>query len=71
MQAVSVIFWLGGLVGIIDAAIHPASAWAQADRRKPFWIILMVFTGSIGALVYIFAVRSRFNRARTSDEFLK
>ncbi|MFH1142157.1 MAG: PLDc N-terminal domain-containing protein [Candidatus Uhrbacteria bacterium] len=46
------IFWI---MMIIHAAQHDI-------ENKAMWIILMVFTGIIGALIYYFVVKRNFNK---------
>jgi H+/Cl- antiporter ClcA len=57
---IAAIWWIGTIAGIIDALVHPASAWAQADRNKAFWIILMLFLGLVAVLIYLLTIRPRF-----------
>ncbi|OGH72240.1 MAG: hypothetical protein A3G00_04980 [Candidatus Magasanikbacteria bacterium RIFCSPLOWO2_12_FULL_43_12] len=44
------IFWI---VMLVHAASHPV-------ENKAMWIILMVFTGVIGSLIYYFVVKRKF-----------
>lgn len=46
------VFWI---MMIVHAANHDV-------ENKAMWIILMVFTGIIGALIYYFAVKRKFNK---------
>lgn len=46
------VFWI---MMIVHAANHNV-------ENKAMWIILMVFTGIIGALIYYFAVKRKFNK---------
>lgn len=61
--AITVIWWIGGIAGIVDALVHPASDWAQADRKKGSWIVVMLFLGIVGTVIYLLAVRPRFAAA--------
>ncbi|KKU13546.1 MAG: hypothetical protein UX17_C0014G0007 [Parcubacteria group bacterium GW2011_GWC2_45_7] len=45
------IFWL---LMIVHAASHPI-------ENRAMWIILMVLTGVVGALIYYFVVKRKFN----------
>lgn len=49
---VAFIFWL---MMIIHAASHPI-------ENKAMWIIILVLTGIIGAIIYYFAVKRKFNK---------
>lgn len=46
------------LVGVVDAALIPASAFESAGRSKRFWILIQVFLGYIGAVIYFAAIRA-------------
>jgi hypothetical protein len=46
------VFWI---MMIVHAATHDI-------ENKAMWIILMVFTGIVGALIYYFAVKRKFNK---------
>ncbi len=47
----ALIFWLRML-------IHAAS---KSVPNKPLWIIILIFTGIIGAIAYYFTVKKQFN----------
>lgn len=46
------VFWI---MMIVHAARHPIN-------NKGVWIVVMIFTGIIGALIYYFAVKRKFNQ---------
>jgi len=46
------VFWI---MMIIHAARHPIN-------NKGIWIVVMIFTGIIGALIYYFAVKRKFSQ---------
>jgi len=46
------VFWI---MMIVHAAKHPIN-------NKGVWIVVMVFTGIVGALIYYFAVKRKFNQ---------
>lgn len=56
LATVFTIFWI---MMIVHAAKHDV-------ENKEMWIILMVFTGIIGALIYYFAVKRKFSKQFTS-----
>lgn len=49
---ISFIFWLMMLIHAIKKPIE----------SKPIWIILMIFTGILGAIIYYFAVKRGFDK---------
>lgn len=51
----AMIFWI---MMIVHAAKHDV-------KDKAMWIILMVFTGIVGALIYYFVVKREFNKQFT------
>jgi len=61
---VALIFWGCGAACIIDAALQPASAWTEADRNRPYWIVMLIFFGILAAVPYLVAVRPRFSNAK-------
>lgn len=46
------VFWI---MMIVHAARHPID-------NKGIWIVVMIFTGIIGALIYYFTVKRKFNQ---------
>jgi hypothetical protein len=46
------VFWI---MMIVHAARHPIN-------NKGIWIVVMIFTGIIGAIIYYFAVKRKFNQ---------
>ena len=52
MMVVSTVFWI---LMIVHAATKPV-------ENKVIWIVIMILTGIIGALVYYFAVKRKFNK---------
>ncbi len=46
------VFWI---MMIVHAARHPIN-------NKGVWIVVMIFTGIVGALIYYFAVKRKFNQ---------
>ena len=46
------VFWI---MMIVHAARHPIN-------NKGIWIVVMIFTGIVGALIYYFAVKRKFNQ---------
>lgn len=70
MQLIGWLWPIVGVLGIIDAFRHPASAWAGADRNRPFWTIWMLFFGPIVVPIYLVSIRPRLTQGRAfSDEF--
>jgi len=61
---------IGGFLVILALGIWAAVFWvmmivhaAKHDvENKAMWIILMVFTGIVGALIYYFVVKRKFNK---------
>ncbi len=64
------VFWLVGLLAVVDAVRHSEALWVAAERNKGFWITLMVFTGGLGAVMYVLALRPRLERVAIDDSFL-
>ncbi len=48
----STVFWI---LMIVHAAKHDV-------ENKAMWIVIMVFTGIVGAVIYYFAVKRKFNK---------
>ena len=50
--------------GIIDAADRPDSVWEAAKQSKVLWIVLQIFLGGLGAVIYFAAIRPKLTRHR-------
>jgi sterol desaturase/sphingolipid hydroxylase (fatty acid hydroxylase superfamily) len=57
------VFWLWTL---IDAIRRPESNWRADDRRQVSWILVIVFLGWLGSLLYVVIARPSLNRTRQS-----
>lgn len=53
------LFMVVPIVGVIDAALTPDSAWADANQNKIVWIVVQIFLGIFGAVAYFVAVRPK------------
>lgn len=63
MSAVSWIILLFDIAIAADAARRPASVWAAADRRKGFWVTLLVLFGIVMFIPYLIGVLPRLIEA--------
>jgi hypothetical protein len=58
-----VIVWLGTIIGWIAALVEvariPDHQYRAADTEKIVWVLVVALVGIIGALVWLFAARSR------------
>lgn len=61
LAAVVIFAWW--LVMLVDALRHPAERWEQAGQSRLLYVLLMVFLGAIGALVYALVARPRLRAA--------
>ena len=67
MTTFLVISYLAGIVAILHAAVQPASAWANADRRRSYWLAMLATltlfaVGVVAAIVYFVGVFPRLVR---------
>lgn len=65
LLVVLIFFGLGGVVpvwGIIDAAVRPEHQWREANQSKVVWVLVQVFLGFIGAVVYFAPIRPKLKR---------
>jgi hypothetical protein len=51
---VAVVWWLIVLIGALRL---PDEAWVDAGQSKMLWVLLMVFLGVIGTILYVVIVR--------------
>lgn len=51
------------LVYLIDAVKRPDLEWVQADQSKVVYVLLMVFLGLLGTIIYVLAARPALQRA--------
>jgi len=58
-----VIFGLPGLIlwiwSLVDALRRSDSEWEQAGQNKLVWTLVLVFTGFVGAVIYLLVARPR------------
>ncbi|MER7604347.1 hypothetical protein [Nocardioides sp. NPDC127503] len=50
------VWWL---VMLVQALRTPDSVWAAADQSKILYVLLMIFLGWLGALLYVVIARPR------------
>lgn len=48
------VFWIWGLV---DALRRPQSNWEAAGQNQILWVVLMIFLGFIGTILYVIIAR--------------
>ena len=48
------VFWIWSLV---DAIQRPDSEWEQAGQNKLVWILVLIFIGFIGSIIYLLVAR--------------
>ena len=54
VAAVLTVLWVWMLV---DALVRPSATWRRADRSQLVWILVLVFLGWLGALLYVVLAR--------------
>jgi len=47
-------FWVWSLV---DAIQRPDAEWEQAGQNKLVWILVLIFVGFIGSIIYLLVAR--------------
>jgi len=67
-----VISYLAGIATVVHASLRPASAWANADRSRGYWMTLLISLtlfalGIVAAIVYIVGVVPGFGSAKATD----
>lgn len=58
------------VIALVDALRRPEGQWSRAHQSKPLWVLLIVLTGIIGALLYAVIARPALNQARVISERL-
>lgn len=48
------VFWIWSLV---DAIQRPDAEWEQAGQNKLVWILVLIFVGFIGSIIYLLVAR--------------
>jgi hypothetical protein len=56
------------IIGIIDAALIPDSAWVNANQNKIVWIVVQIFLGIFGAAAYFVAIRPKLKAGSVNRE---
>ena len=59
---VSLIFFLAGTIIWISMIAHASS---KPIENKKFWIAFIILLGAIGAIIYYFAVKRKFDKNNT------
>lgn len=55
------LFIIGGIVALVFWILMLVHAATKPIDNKEMWMILMVFTGIVGAFIYYFVVKRKFN----------
>jgi hypothetical protein len=68
MFGLIVLLVLGGLPvwAALDAAVKPDPSWHAAGQSKVVWVLISLFLGVVGSLVYVVAIRPKVVAARTT-----
>jgi hypothetical protein len=62
---VPIVYLMTG-AGILDAAIHPDSAWRAADQNKLAWVLVQLLP-VVGTLVYVAIIHPKLTAVATSE----
>ena len=54
-------FWVWSLV---DAIQRPDAEWEQAGQNKLIWILVIIFVGCIGSIIYLVVARPQLENAK-------
>lgn len=60
---VMVAFLVPWLLALVDALRRPDGEWAAAGQNKLLWVLVIVFAGFVGAIVYFAVALPALNRA--------
>ena len=55
------VFWVWALV---DALRRSDAEWVRADQSKLVWILVMIFLGVLGSLIYLMVARPALEEAK-------
>jgi len=61
LSLATAILWI---LALVDALRRPDPAWAAAGQNKLLWVLVVVFTGIVGAILYFAIARPALERAR-------
>ena len=65
---VVVVFGFGGFVlwvwTLVDAVQRSDADWEQAGQNRLVWILILIFLGFIGSLLYLFAARPQLEEVK-------
>ncbi|MFA5891161.1 MAG: PLDc N-terminal domain-containing protein [Actinomycetota bacterium] len=59
---VLLVVFVSPIWGIIDAALRPETQWQGASQNKVVWILIQLFLGFIGTIIYFAAIRPKLKR---------
>lgn len=73
-MALGLFLALFGLIGLaafalwvwslVDAIQRPDAEWEQADQNKLIWILVLVFVGFIGSIIYLLVARPQLENVK-------
>jgi len=66
MSGFGVLCWVITGAAFIDALRRPGSDWVEADRRRAFWVVMIVLLNVFGAAAYALLVLPRMARRKSS-----
>ncbi|MCP4227119.1 MAG: hypothetical protein GY773_27560 [Actinomycetia bacterium] len=55
------IFWIWSL---LDALRRPDADWEQAGQNKLVWVLVLIFIGFIGSIIYLLVARPALENAK-------
>lgn len=54
------------MVALVDALGYDDSTWRAADQNKVLWVLLIVFLGCLGPILYLTMTKPKLRTARST-----
>ncbi len=62
VSMIAMVFWI---VALVDALRRPASEWEAAQQNQLVWVVVIVITNIIGAIIYWAVARPQLASVRS------
>lgn len=69
MSVTDWLYWLCGMAALVESLRYSQAAWVAAQRSRPLWIVVLVCTSVIGAVLYLVFVRPRLTSGHIDPAF--
>ena len=66
LVVVAVVVVVPCVIALVDALRRPYDAWGRARQNKLVWVLVILFAGIVGAVLYLAIARPALGRAEAA-----